>query len=73
MLALKCGFEVDFISDEVEQYKFESVDKMIEWSLVTMNIDPSSIDHFVIENFRKEVTEPHFQWKKIELVLKRTC
>ena len=52
MLALKCGFEVDFISDEVEQYKFESVDKMIEWSLVTMNIDPSSIDHFVIENFR---------------------
>ena len=40
----KCGFEVECNSVKLERYNFESVDKVIEWSIATMNVDPTSID-----------------------------
>ena len=65
----KCGFEVECNSVKLERYNFESVDKVIEWSIATMNVDPTSIDPDAIDNVKKEVTEPHFDWEKLELIL----
>ena len=44
--------------------KFESVDQIIKWSIANMNVDPVSIDTHAIYNVIKEITEPHFDWKK---------
>ena len=71
-LARECGFEIEFEFVGPECYKFENMDKYIEWALATIDVNLSEVDPKNVRDMKNQITGTQFDWTKIQFILKRT-
>ena len=72
-LATQHGFEIEQKSVETVRLDFENVDKYIEWSLATMNINNDQINpNTIIEARKKFSAKPFASFNTILYILRRT-
>ena len=72
-MATQHGFEIEQKSVETVRLDFENVDKYIEWSLATMNINNDQINpNTIIEARKKFSAKPFASFNTILYILRRT-
>lgn len=67
-LALKCGFVLHRVSVMPATHHFETVEHLTKWLSATMGIENTLQ---MVQTVTNAITEPKFDWTKIEVVLKR--
>ena len=53
-IATKCGFEVEYVSEDEVKYLFDTVDEYIEWIAASVDVDKDTIDSATLEELKEQ-------------------